>query len=166
MTWPTIMTRAGLFNEAPSSQSQTSKLHKSKLVYQQIVNAALLHPEVLVSFPRLPFPETIKWRIRGLCRAQNSRAERVIMKSSVAKHYGCKQAKNCGLIANGRSQANREFSCVWKTNASHDLSFDTGHPNVGGSAWRINVRVRNELGENFRLIRDSADRASNNWCLG
>ena len=35
---------------------------------------------------------------------------------SVAKHYGCKRARHCGLIANGRSQANRDFSCVRNTN--------------------------------------------------
>ena len=38
------------------------------------------------------------------------------MKASVAKHYGCKRAKHRGLIANGRSQANRNFSCVRNMN--------------------------------------------------
>ena len=40
---------------------------------------------------------------------KKTRAERVIMKSSVAKHYGCKRERQCGLIANGRTQANRDF---------------------------------------------------------
>ena len=31
---------------------------------------------------------------------------------SDAKHYGCKNARHCDLIGNGRSQANREFACV------------------------------------------------------
>ena len=42
----------------------------------------------------------------------NSFRTYVIMNSSVAKHYGCKRTMHCGLIANGRSQANRDFSCV------------------------------------------------------
>ena len=33
-----------------------------------------------------------------------------VMKSSVAKHYGCNHARHCGPIANGRSQANQNFS--------------------------------------------------------
>ena len=37
---------------------------------------------------------------------ERTRAVRVNMKSSVAKHYGYKRARHCGLIANGRSQAN------------------------------------------------------------
>ena len=42
------------------------------MVYQQIVNAALLHPKFLVSFPRIPFPETLKLRIRGFPARNNS----------------------------------------------------------------------------------------------
>ena len=38
------------------------------------------------------------------------------MNSSVAKHCGCKRASRCGLIANGRSQANRDFSCARNMN--------------------------------------------------
>ena len=49
-------------------------------------------------------------------RERTRRAERVIMKSSVAKHYSCKRARHCGLIANGRSQANRDSSCVRNLN--------------------------------------------------
>ena len=40
------------------------------------------------------------------------------MKSSVAEHYGCKRARHCDLIANGRTQADRDFSCEKKTAAS------------------------------------------------
>ena len=43
-------------------------------------------------------------------------AERIIMKSSVAKYDGCKRARQCGLISNGRNQANREFSCARNLN--------------------------------------------------
>ena len=43
---------------------------------------------------------------------ERTRAQRVVMKSSVAKHYGCTRVKQCGLIANGRSQAYGDFSCV------------------------------------------------------
>ena len=38
------------------------------------------------------------------------------MKSSIAKHYSFKHARHCGLIANGRSQENRDFSCVRNIN--------------------------------------------------
>ena len=44
-----------------------------KLVYrEQIVIAAFFHPKFLVSFPRIPFEETIKLRIRGLFRARKN----------------------------------------------------------------------------------------------
>ena len=43
-------------------------------------------------------------------------AERIIMKSSVAKHYGCMHAGHCGLTTNGRSQANQDFFCVRNMN--------------------------------------------------
>ena len=42
-----------------------AKYTVSKLVHQQMVNAALLHPKFFVSFPRIQFSETIKLRIRG-----------------------------------------------------------------------------------------------------
>ena len=32
--------------------------------------------------------------------SERTRAERVIMKSSVAKHFGWKRTRHCGLIAN------------------------------------------------------------------
>ena len=35
---------------------------------------------------------------------------------SVAKHYGCKCTRHCGLIAKGCSQANHGFPCVRKMN--------------------------------------------------
>ena len=38
------------------------------------------------------------------------------MNSSDAKHYGCKYVRHCGLIASGRSQVNRDFSCVRNVN--------------------------------------------------
>ena len=37
----------------------------NKVVYQQIVIASLLHAKLLFSFPRIPFPETVKLRIGG-----------------------------------------------------------------------------------------------------
>ena len=45
------------------------------------------------------------------------------MKPSVAKHYGCKRARYCGLIANGRDQANRDFVCVRNMNCCFAHSF-------------------------------------------
>ena len=47
---------------------------------------------------------------------ERTRAERVIMNSSVAKHYGCKRGSRWSLIANGRSQPNRDFSCARNMN--------------------------------------------------
>ena len=46
---------------------------KNKVEYQQLA-AALLHPKLLVSFPRIPFPETVKVRIRdsSFVREKNS----------------------------------------------------------------------------------------------
>ena len=38
------------------------------------------------------------------------------MKSSAAKHSGWKRTRHCGLIASGRSEANRDFSCVRNMN--------------------------------------------------
>ena len=62
--------------------------------YHQIVIAALLQlccpfvTNILVSFPRIPFSGIIKLREAFPC--ERACAERVIMKLSVAKHYGCK----------------------------------------------------------------------------
>ena len=67
-------------------------------------------PKILVSFPRIPFPETIKWRIRGFPARKNSC---VNMKTRVAKHCGRKRAGHCGLITNRCSQ---DFSCVRNMN--------------------------------------------------
>ena len=33
-----------------------------------------------------------------------------------SKHFRCKHARHCGLIANGRSQVNRDFSCIRNMN--------------------------------------------------
>ena len=38
------------------------------------------------------------------------------MKSNVATYYGCKRARHGGVIANGHSQANRDYSCVRNMN--------------------------------------------------
>ena len=67
--------------------------------------AAVLHPTFFVSFPRMSFPETTKPENKRLLScAKRTRTKRVIMKASVARHFG--------LIANGHSQANRDFSLV------------------------------------------------------
>ena len=43
---------------------------------------------------------------------ERTRAECDIIKSSFAKHHGCKRARHCGIMANGRSQANRDFPYI------------------------------------------------------
>ena len=49
-------------------------------------------------------------------RKGRTHAERVLMKSSVRKALWCKRSRQCGLIANGRSQAYQDFSCVRNIN--------------------------------------------------
>ena len=82
------------------------------LVYQPIGIATLLHPRFLVSFPRISFPETIN------CdrRLQLCAKERCHYEDECRKALLLKRARHCGLTANGRSQANRGFSCVRNVN--------------------------------------------------
>ena len=65
-------------------------------------------------------------------------AERLIMKLSVAKHYGWKGARHCGLIADGRSQANRDVSCVRNMNCC--VAHCAAIP-LSGSYRRCNERL-------------------------
>ena len=61
------MTISGIFL---STNTTTKRALFLILVYQQM---AILHPKCSVSFPRIPFPETIKLRIRGIfCARKNS----------------------------------------------------------------------------------------------
>ena len=53
---------------------------------------------------------------KGLLSFAKELVQNVPMKSSIAKHQ-CKRARHCGLIASGRSPANRDFSgCVRNMN--------------------------------------------------
>ena len=46
----------------------------------------------------------LKFRIGGFYHSCFARgAERVVTKSSIAKHYGCKRERHCGLIGKGHS---------------------------------------------------------------
>ena len=68
------------------------------------VIAALLHPKCLVSFPRIPFPETIKLRIRSFPARKNScRTWSQVSQSSMAT----RAQGDCGLMETGRSQGER-----------------------------------------------------------
>ena len=49
-----------LINLGLQLPEKRSKWYRMLPVYQQILIAALLHPKFLVSFPRIPFPETVK----------------------------------------------------------------------------------------------------------
>ena len=89
------------------NMQHNGKLNSATLGYQQIVIAALLHLNCLKSFLRIPFPKA-SYTIENM-RHERTSAECVIMKSRVAKHYGCKHARHCGLIANGCSQANHSY---------------------------------------------------------
>ena len=70
--WSLSTTIPGPYNKKRTcnvAYSSTAKLPVINTVhitvYQQIVMAAILHPKVLVSFPRIPFSETINLWIRG-----------------------------------------------------------------------------------------------------
>ena len=47
-------------------------LNYTTVVYQQMVIAALLRPNSLVSFPRIAFPEALRLRIRGCFRTRKN----------------------------------------------------------------------------------------------
>ena len=96
-------------NLSPVCSQESNKI--SKLLVQYINRCSLLRfcAHIFGKLSKNTICETIKLRITGF-------SERVIMKSSVAKLLGCKQARNCGQITNGRSQAHRECSCVRKMN--------------------------------------------------
>ena len=64
-------------------------------------------PKSFVQLPRIPFRETIEIR-RCFARC----AERLVMKSSAAKYYGCKRVKHCGVIANADAVKRIEFFLV------------------------------------------------------
>ena len=57
-----------------------------------------------------PPPSGENYKYEASFVRQRTPTERVIMKSSVAKHHGCKHATHCGLIANGRSHV---LHTVW-----------------------------------------------------
>ena len=64
----------------------------------------------LASFPRIPFPETDEIPNRRLLSLLlRSLHWTCHMTSSVAKHYGCKRVKHCGVIGNGLSKTYRDF---------------------------------------------------------
>ena len=84
------------------------------LVYQQICSdCRAFAPNFFEKLPKNIISRNyIKLRIRGSPAPKNSCHYEVNMNSSVAKHYGCKRARHCGLIGNGHSQANRDFPCA------------------------------------------------------
>ena len=80
-------------------------------MYDHVVIAALLYTTVLVSFPRILFPETMKLWIRGFFHAWKKKTVQN-MSSSVGKHGGMWARKllwsNCKWTC---SQTNQDFSC-------------------------------------------------------
>ena len=98
-----------------SRETKTTKMHTRiciLLVYQQIMTTALLHPNCLVSFPKIPFPETKKLRTRGAFYVRKNTCRTSHCESSDARHYGWERGRHFGPIANGRSQVNRDFPCA------------------------------------------------------
>ena len=101
--------RRGTGKEHRASPQFVASFICTILVYQQIV-----HPKFLVIFPGIPFSEVIKLRIRGFRARKNS---------CRMCHYEVKcrkelwllaRARHCGLIVNGRSQANGDFFLLKK----------------------------------------------------
>ena len=67
-------------------------------------------------------------------------AERVVMKSSVTKYYGCKRVTQCGLIANGCSQVCQDFSWILQfTTAICDLSINNIIGKVVLCPWELTL---------------------------
>ena len=64
------------------------------------------------------FAISFRWYAFPSFRTQISRplAELIIMKSSVAKHYGCKRTGHGGPIAKDAVKVNQDFSCVRNMN--------------------------------------------------
>ena len=87
-----------------------------RLVYQQILIASLLHPKILGDLLKNATSRNYQITIKRLFSCAEELVQKIIIKSSVARHYGCKRARHCGLIANGRSEVNRDFSCGRNTN--------------------------------------------------
>ena len=81
------------------------------LVYQQTVIAALA-PKMFGRLSKNTIPRNYEFTNKRLLSCAKER----LMKSGVAKHYGCKRVRYYGLIANGRSQANLAFFCVRNVN--------------------------------------------------
>ena len=67
---------------------------------------------------RVLFPETIKLHIKGFFHEQTKNLCRMCHCEVKCRKAlcGCNCVRHCGLIANGRSQENRDFSCVRNMN--------------------------------------------------
>ena len=92
----TLLPLAITFRRVSEMEKQNSFVLISKLVYQQVMIVALLHPKLLVSIPRILFTETIRLRIGGFPARKNS-CKTCIMKSSVPRYCGRKHTRHCGL---------------------------------------------------------------------
>ena len=68
-------------------------------MYDHVVIAALLYTTVLVSFPRILFPETMKLWIRGFFHAWKKKLCRTCHQV-LGSMVECEHASYCGLIAN------------------------------------------------------------------
>ena len=75
-----------------------------------------VNTNVLVSFPRIPFPETIQIPNKRLLSLLLRLLHRIIVLQSI---YGCKRARQFGLTANGCSRAHRDFTWRVITNCSN-----------------------------------------------
>ena len=128
-----------------------SPIFTRKVIYHQIVIAVFLLPKVLVSFPGILFPDV---------------CARVIIESSVAKHYGCKGAGHCGLSANELSRATRDFSFVkpgfhmiasivrktWDDRDDHMETLSSAIPAIGTIEAIAIARIAQVLSQTIRAI--------------
>ena len=77
------------------------------------VTAVPFHPKVLVSCPRIPFPETIEIPNKRLLSCPKELWQNVPLWRQVSQSIMALRVKECGLIANGRIQAYIGVSPVW-----------------------------------------------------
>ena len=107
VTWVKVATHSNIYIY--------NSINNMLLVYNSLNDGISTENDCCAFAPKLfgwisliEFPETLELRIKGFFRARKNSCR--TPSQSVAKHYGCKRARNCGLIENGRSQANRDLS--------------------------------------------------------
>ena len=103
-----VTSRGDLFTETRVALTRISVYITHKLAVRKIMEAM----RTCSFFSNKFWKETTSIPNETSFVRERSRAERVTMKSSVAKHHCCKRVKQCGLNYKRCSQACRDLSCV------------------------------------------------------